>query len=128
MVSCEGRGHAAAVSAINLVVEVVAVLFMVGATIRLPWYWRMERLSRPPALSLWSDRHWTRHVRAIVPSVAGGWVLVAVFPAAWYSDHSTAAAAILVGGGLLICACAAIAALAAFTNRKEMVVPPAWRE
>jgi hypothetical protein len=127
-VSGERRRHASPVSAINLFVEVVAVLFVVGATIRLPWYWHLERVSRPTALSFWSDRHWKRHVRAIMPSVAAGWALVVVFPAAWYSDQSTVAAAILVGGGLLICACAAIAALAALTQRVEMVVPPAWRE
>lgn len=122
------RRHASAVSATNLFVEVIAVLFVVGATIRLPWYWHLERVSRPPALFFWSERHWTRHVRAIVPLVAAGWALVVVFPAAWYSDQSMVAAAILVGGGLLICAFAAIAALAALTQRIEMVVPPAWRE
>src|SRR4051794_38798946 len=114
--------------AINVCLEVIALLFVVAATIRLPWYWHLDRVSRPPALFFWSDRTWRRHVRAVVPSVAGGWALVVVFPAAWYSDDSTVAAAIVVGGGLSICACAAIAALAALTQRVEMVVPPAWRE
>jgi hypothetical protein len=116
------------VSAINLFVEVVAVLFVVGATIQLPRYWHLERVSRPPRLFFWSDRQWTRHVRAIVPSIAACWGLVVAFPAAWYSDQSTVAAAILVGGGLSICACAAIGALAALTHRVDMVVPPAWRK
>lgn len=114
-------------SVINLFVEVVAVLLVVWATIRLPWYWHLERGSRPPAF-VWGDRTWTRHVRAFVPSVAAGWAVVVVFPAAWYSDHSTVAAAILVAGGLVIFACAAIAALAAFTRRVEVVIPPAWRK
>src|SRR6266849_766176 len=126
-VSGEWRRHASAVSAIKLFVEVVAVLFVVGATIRLPWYRHLERGGRPPSF-VWSDQTWTRHVRAIVPSVAAAWALVVVFPAAWYSDQSTVAAAIVVGGGLLICACTAVAALAALTQRVEIVVPPAWRE
>lgn len=114
-------------SAFNLVVEVIAVLFVTGATIRLPWYWRLERDSHPAAFA-WSNQTWTRHVRAIVPSVAAAWGLVVAFPAAWYSDQSTVAAAILLGGGLLICLCMAIAALATLTRRVELVVPPAWRE
>jgi hypothetical protein len=97
------RRHASALMAINLIVEIVALLFVVGATVRIPWYWHLARVTRPTTF-VWSDQTWTRHVRAFVPSVAAGWAFVVVFPAAWYSDHSTVAAAIVVGGGVFICA------------------------
>jgi hypothetical protein len=114
-------------SVAGVVVELIALAFVVAATARLPWYWHLEHRERPTAF-VWSERTWKHHVRAIVPSVLAGWALVLAFPAAWYSDQSSVASAILVAGGTLVLALAVVGAITAFTGWLDALVPPPWRE
>jgi hypothetical protein len=114
------------VSLLNTLVEFAALLFVVGATARLPTIWRLNRLPRP-SWFLFAESAWNYSNRAIVPLIGGLWGFTLAFPAALLADDSALATAILLAALAWIVLCLTVGGVLALTGRPSGLSPPAWR-